>query len=95
LVNDGIDGILVPPSNPEAIADAALKILQEKELALHLSRASRDKIVTSFTYQRSATAIARNLPHQTSNRPRPHKATVVGNNPSSRRCSEESGRDIE
>jgi glycosyltransferase involved in cell wall biosynthesis len=58
LVNDGIDGILVPPRNPDAIAAAVLKILQDKDLAVHLSRASRDKIVQSFTHQRSAKTIA-------------------------------------
>ncbi|MGC8872911.1 MAG: glycosyltransferase [Chloroflexia bacterium] len=40
LVHDGINGFLVPPGNPEALARAALRILNDPELAARMGRAS-------------------------------------------------------
>jgi glycosyltransferase involved in cell wall biosynthesis len=43
LIDDGRDGLLVPQDDPEAMADAVLRILDEPELAARLSRGARQK----------------------------------------------------
>lgn len=65
LVNDCIDGIVVPPANPDAVADAILQILQNQDFARRLSHAARDKVITSFTHYRSAKVIANLLNQST------------------------------
>lgn len=58
LVDDGVDAILVQPENPEEMADAIAKVLQDKELARRLSQESRKKIVAKFHHRISAEALA-------------------------------------
>jgi colanic acid/amylovoran biosynthesis glycosyltransferase len=59
LVSDGIDGMLVASSNPDAIAHAVRMIAANPEIARRLGAQSRKKIVGQFTSERSAAAIAR------------------------------------
>jgi glycosyltransferase involved in cell wall biosynthesis len=40
LVYDGVNGFLVPPGNPEALAQAVLRILNDPDLAARMGRAS-------------------------------------------------------
>lgn len=54
LVDNGIDGILLQPENSEEMADTITKVLQNKELALSLSKESRKKITGKFNHRRSA-----------------------------------------
>ena len=61
LVDNGIDALMVQPENPEAMADAIMKVLQHKELALSLSQTSRQKIATKFHHRISAETLARCL----------------------------------
>ncbi|MBD2257602.1 exopolysaccharide biosynthesis GT4 family glycosyltransferase EpsE [Pseudanabaena sp. FACHB-2040] len=58
LVDDGQNGILVPPENSDAIAQALLRISKNQRLAIELGQAAREKVVQSFSYRRSAQAIA-------------------------------------
>jgi phosphatidylinositol alpha-mannosyltransferase len=41
VVRDGIDGLLVPPNDPAALADAIAKVLSDRELASSLAEAGR------------------------------------------------------
>ena len=61
LVDNGVDAILVQPEKPEEMADAIMKVLQDKEFALSLSQESRKKITAKFHHRISAEAIARCL----------------------------------
>lgn len=61
LVNNGVDGILVEAENAEVMADAIAKVLQDPELALRLSQASRQKVSTQFHHRRSAEVLAQCL----------------------------------
>ena len=36
IINDGINGILVPGEHPEAMADAIIRLLKDRRLAEHL-----------------------------------------------------------
>jgi colanic acid/amylovoran biosynthesis glycosyltransferase len=61
LIDNGVDGILVQPEKPEEMADVIAKVLQDKEYALSLSHASRQKIAAKFNHRISAQALARCL----------------------------------
>lgn len=61
LVDDGIDGILVNPENPEELATEIKKILQNPDLALKLSQQSRKKIANQFSDRVSAEVILKML----------------------------------
>lgn len=61
LVDDGVDGILIQPKNPEEMVDAIAKVLQNKELALSLSKESRKKILAKFHHRLSAEVLVRCL----------------------------------
>lgn len=61
LIDSGVDGLLVPPQNPEAFAQAIIRLAQNPELALQFSRVSRDKIERNFHSGRSADVMMRCL----------------------------------
>ena len=50
IVKDGETGLLVPPGDDEAMARAALRLLEEPGLALRLSRAARTSCLERFTW---------------------------------------------
>ncbi len=52
IILDGVDGLLVPPRNPPALADAILRVLQDADLARRLSRNGQARMRTHFSYDR-------------------------------------------
>ena len=46
VVRDGVDGLLVPPGNPAALAVAAGRVLDDPALAMGLAAAGRDRAAT-------------------------------------------------
>lgn len=66
LIDNGVDAILVQPEKPEEMADTIETVLQDKELALRLSQASRKKIATKFHHRISAERLAQCLEELTS-----------------------------
>lgn len=61
LIDNGVNAILVQPAKPEEMADAITKVLQDPELALHLSQESRKKVATKFHHRVSAEALSKCL----------------------------------
>jgi glycosyltransferase involved in cell wall biosynthesis len=59
LVDDGVDGLLVPARAPERMADSLLKLLRDPGLAARLSESGRRKIETSFHSGVSADVLRR------------------------------------
>jgi len=59
LVDDGVDGILVPPRAPEKMAAALLRLLGDPGLAAKMSQAGRIKIESSFHSGVSAATLRR------------------------------------
>jgi glycosyltransferase involved in cell wall biosynthesis len=51
IVEDGVDGILVPPANHEALADTIADLLNNEEKRKALSGNGREKIVQKFQFQ--------------------------------------------
>lgn len=58
LVEHGMDGILVQPEDPTGMTAAIVQVLQDQDLALRLSKASRQKIAANFSHRRSAEVLA-------------------------------------
>ena len=52
LVDDGVNGILVPPKNPEAIADAMERILINPDLGRKMGEEGREKIGKDFNIKK-------------------------------------------
>jgi glycosyltransferase involved in cell wall biosynthesis len=49
LVNDGVNGILVPPSDTAALCRAMTQLLESPELASRLGKAARAKVVREYS----------------------------------------------
>lgn len=62
LIRDGIDGLLVPPKDPEALADALMRLAGDPALALRLSGNGRTRIVEHFSAARGAETLMAHWP---------------------------------
>ena len=51
-IENGISGILVPPSDPQALADAVLKLAAAPEVRRALGQAARDRVCRRFSIAR-------------------------------------------
>ncbi len=54
VINDGVDGFLVPPQDSNALALAISKILADKELATRMGQAGEVKVKEKFTWETRA-----------------------------------------
>jgi glycosyltransferase involved in cell wall biosynthesis len=54
VVKDGVTGYVVPPLNPQAIAQASLRILGDPALRESMGRAARERAVQRFAVERCA-----------------------------------------
>jgi len=52
VIQDGIDGTLVTPDDPQELAGAILRLLSDRELRERMGRAGRAKTLASFTWER-------------------------------------------
>jgi colanic acid/amylovoran biosynthesis glycosyltransferase len=61
LIEPGVDALMVPAQDPEALASAIGSILDDPELARRLSQTSRQKVAREFHHRRGAEALAEAL----------------------------------
>ncbi len=54
VIDDGKSGLLVPPSDPRALADAIIRLLRDPALRQQMGRAGRERFLASFTSGRMA-----------------------------------------
>lgn len=47
-IEEGVDGILVPPDDPRSMAEAVVELLQDPETAARLGEAARSRAIASF-----------------------------------------------
>src|SRR6185503_17243927 len=59
LVQDGVHGVLVPPEDPPALADAIVSLLADRERGARMGRAGRERIETRFRLSQLAERIDR------------------------------------
>ncbi|TAP41437.1 glycosyltransferase [Alteromonas sp. KUL49] len=50
-IDDGVEGLLVPPHSPEKLADAVMTVLEDKALATRLSTKARARVKGHFSQQ--------------------------------------------
>ena len=53
-VQDGVTGLVVPPCQPQALADALLRLLQDRPAAQQMGHRGYDRVVREFSAQRMA-----------------------------------------
>jgi glycosyltransferase involved in cell wall biosynthesis len=53
-VQDGVTGLVVPPRQPQALADAMLRLLQDHPTAQRMGHHGHDRVVREFSAQRMA-----------------------------------------
>jgi glycosyltransferase involved in cell wall biosynthesis len=51
LIKEGETGLLVPPRNPEALAQALLRLIEHPDLAKTMARAGREYVATTFSQE--------------------------------------------
>ena len=57
-VEDGVTGLVVPPQQPEALADALLRLLRDRAMARRMGQLGRERVVREFSAQRMAAETA-------------------------------------
>jgi glycosyltransferase involved in cell wall biosynthesis len=58
-IEDGKSGVVVPTSNPDALATALIKLCEEPELRDHMSQYARHRVVASLTAAHQVVALQR------------------------------------
>jgi len=61
LIESGRSGLLVPPGDPEALADALERLLRDPELGRRLAREARKTLETTFESRRNAGILWRQM----------------------------------
>ena len=54
VIKDGETGLLVPPKNPEALADAVIELLNDEDLAKKMGENGRRLVEKRYTWKRAA-----------------------------------------
>ena len=54
-ITDGVNGILVPPKDPSALANAVMRVLNDKEFARTMGLAARKKVQQEFSVEKMIT----------------------------------------
>jgi colanic acid/amylovoran biosynthesis glycosyltransferase len=58
LIADGVEGLLVTPSDPAELAAAIARMIDSSELRARIGKASRDKVVSRFHLAANVTALS-------------------------------------
>ena len=53
VIEDGVTGLLIPPEDPQAIAEAVLRLIRDREAALALAERGRSRICLDFNAERN------------------------------------------
>jgi colanic acid/amylovoran biosynthesis glycosyltransferase len=75
LVTDGVSGLLVPPGDDDALADALERLAGDAALRARLGAAGRETVVREFDVDRNAAALASRIQATLAERPERHPST--------------------
>lgn len=50
VVQDGLNGLIIPPNNPDALAEAIRRLHGDRDLCARLGAAGRQRVVSQFTW---------------------------------------------
>ena len=59
LIEDGVNGLLVDPRDPHALAAALGRVLRDREAAAEMGRRGRERRRTEFTIDRTVRTLER------------------------------------
>lgn len=59
LIRDGVEGLLVPPGDPEALAGALRRLITDADLRLRLGQAGRRRVLDQFDLRKNSATLAR------------------------------------
>jgi colanic acid/amylovoran biosynthesis glycosyltransferase len=76
LVTDGVDGLLVPPGDDEALAQALERLAADRALRRRLGGAGRATVLRDFDVDRNAAALAARFATSAGHQPDPEKAAA-------------------
>jgi glycosyltransferase involved in cell wall biosynthesis len=51
VVQDGVNGVIIPPNDPDALAAALLRLHGDRDLCARLGTAGRQRVVENFTWE--------------------------------------------
>jgi len=63
VIEDSVTGLLTPPGDPQALADALVRLLRDRDLATRLARNGRELVQRKFSFERLLVEIE-NLYHE-------------------------------
>jgi glycosyltransferase involved in cell wall biosynthesis len=49
VVTDGVEGLVVPVRDPEAMAGALIRLIESPDLRCKMGRAGRERVIREFT----------------------------------------------
>ncbi len=58
IIEDGVTGVLVPPADADALAQALRRLLADPELCHRMGQAGRERVLKNFTWRRTAERMA-------------------------------------
>jgi glycosyltransferase involved in cell wall biosynthesis len=76
LVTDGVDGLLVPPGDDAALAEALARLAADPDLRRRLGEAGRATVVRDFDVDRNAAALAARFAQSAGREPDPERAAA-------------------
>jgi glycosyltransferase involved in cell wall biosynthesis len=56
VIENGVDGRLVPPGDPSALAESLLHVLDDDERRRRMGKRAREKVLARFTFEAQSTA---------------------------------------
>jgi glycosyltransferase involved in cell wall biosynthesis len=68
-IDDGIDGLVVPPGDPSALADAIERLVRDRSLRVAAGAAGREKVAQRFTVAGAAAGLTATLAEAAASRP--------------------------
>jgi glycosyltransferase involved in cell wall biosynthesis len=67
LVQDGVEGLLIPPANAEPLAKAMRQLAEDPQLRRQLGKAGREKVIAEYNFATNITKLAQILQYDTGN----------------------------